>query len=165
MAESKAKGSSTAVETHFVTSRWPDDAHARVPATAASDTARPWRPDGCSHTCRLRAPIQVRYKTHKALEHSRYMRLTLLVNPDTRQVETVKVDDMSCALRLTDALYPTFTGGGVERHRDFAVRPACLSGDPAPSRLYCPTTQTCHPFCLTGQGVRIPPWGCAAVPG
>ena len=103
--------------------RWPDDAHARVPATAASDTARLWRPDGCSHTCRLRAPIQVRYKTHKALEHSRYMRLTLLVNPDTWQVETVKVDEMSCALCLTDALYLTFTSG---KHL-FMLEPASVT--------------------------------------
>ena len=41
---------------------------------------------------------------------------------------------------------------GVERHRDFAVGPACLSGDPAPSRLYCPTTQTCHPLLPYGAG-------------
>ena len=39
------------------------------------------------------------------------MCLTLLVNPDTWQVETVKVDEMSCALCLTDALYLTFTSG------------------------------------------------------
>ena len=33
------------------------------------------------------------------------------MNPDTWQVETVKVDGMSCALCLTDALYLTFTSG------------------------------------------------------
>ena len=54
-------------------------------------------------------------------------------------------------------------GGGVERHRNFAVRPACLSGDSGPLPFGVPfspspTTQTCHPFCLMGQGVRIPAW-------
>ena len=39
------------------------------------------------------------------------MRVTLLVNPDTWQVETVKVDEMSFALCLTDALYLAFTSG------------------------------------------------------
>ena len=39
------------------------------------------------------------------------MRLTLLVNPDTRQVETVKVDEVSFALRLLDAFHLTFTSG------------------------------------------------------
>ena len=39
------------------------------------------------------------------------MRPNDLVNPDTWQVETVKVDEMSCALCLTDALYLTFTSG------------------------------------------------------
>ena len=39
------------------------------------------------------------------------MRLTLLVNPDTWQVETVKVDEMSRALCLLDAFHLTFTYG------------------------------------------------------
>ena len=39
------------------------------------------------------------------------MRLTLLVNPDTSQVETVKVDEMSRALCLLDAFHLTFTYG------------------------------------------------------
>ena len=39
------------------------------------------------------------------------MRLTLTVNPDTWQVETVKVDEMSFALCFTDALYLAFTPG------------------------------------------------------
>ena len=39
------------------------------------------------------------------------MRPNDLVNPDTLQVETVKVDEMSCALCLADALYLTFTSG------------------------------------------------------
>ena len=47
----------------------------------------------------------------KALKHSRYRRKTLTVNPDTWQVETVKVDEMTCALRLLDAFHLTFTSG------------------------------------------------------
>ena len=39
------------------------------------------------------------------------MRLTLLANPDTWQVETVKVDETSFALRLLDAFHLTFTSG------------------------------------------------------
>ena len=39
------------------------------------------------------------------------MRLTLLANPDTWQVETVKVDETSLALRLLDAFHLTFTSG------------------------------------------------------
>ena len=39
------------------------------------------------------------------------MRPNDLVNPDTWQVETVKVDEMSCALSSTDALYLAFTSG------------------------------------------------------
>ena len=85
--------------------------HARVPSTAASVTAHPSRLDGDTLAHRLRVPIQVRRKTRKAFQHSRYIRVTLLVNPDTWQVETVKVDEMSCALCLTDALYLTFTSG------------------------------------------------------
>ena len=39
------------------------------------------------------------------------MRLTLLVNPDTPQVETVKVDETLFALRLLDAFHLAFTSG------------------------------------------------------
>ena len=39
------------------------------------------------------------------------MRLTLLANPDTWQVETVKVDETSFALRLLDAFHLAFTSG------------------------------------------------------
>ena len=56
-------------------------------------------------------PKQTRLESRKALKHSRYMRPNDLVNPDTWQVETVKVDEMSCALYLTDALHLTFTSG------------------------------------------------------
>ena len=51
------------------------------------------------------------------------MRITLLVNPDTRQVETVKVDEMSFALCLTDALYLAFTSG---KHL-FMLEPASVT--------------------------------------
>ena len=51
------------------------------------------------------------------------MRLTLLVNPDTWQVETVKVDETSCALCLTDALYLAFTSG---KHL-FMLEPASVT--------------------------------------
>ena len=39
------------------------------------------------------------------------MRVTLLVNPDTWQIETVRVDELSFALSLTDALHLAFTSG------------------------------------------------------
>ena len=42
------------------------------------------------------------------------MRFALSVNPDTSQVETVKVDETSFALRLLDAFHLTFTSG---KHR------------------------------------------------
>ena len=45
------------------------------------------------------------------MKHSRYRRVTLLINPDTPQVETVKVDEPSLALRLLDAFHLTFTRG------------------------------------------------------
>ena len=53
----------------------------------------------------------VRCETRNALEHSRYIRVTLSVNPVTPQVETVKVDESSFALRLLDAFHLTFTYG------------------------------------------------------
>ena len=53
----------------------------------------------------------------------RYMRANDLVNPDTWQVETVKVDEMSCALCLTDALYLAFTSG---KHL-FMLEPASVT--------------------------------------
>ena len=40
-----------------------------------------------------------------------YLRFAPSVNPDTSQVETVKVDEMSFALCFTDALYLAFTPG------------------------------------------------------
>ena len=60
---------------------------------------------------RLHVPEKVRCKTRKALKHSRYMRVTPTVNPDTWQVETVKVDETSLALRPLDAFHLTFTSG------------------------------------------------------
>ena len=61
---------------------------------------------------RLHDPVQVRScKTRKALKHSRYRRVTILVNPVTSQVETVKVDEPSLALCLLDAFHLTFTSG------------------------------------------------------
>ena len=68
-------------------------------------------------------PVLVRCKTREALKHSRYMRVTLLVNPDTWQVETVRVDEMSFALCLTDALYLAFTSG---KHL-FMLEPASVT--------------------------------------
>ena len=46
----------------------------------------------------------------------------------------------------------------LERHRvilRLGPRRACLS---PPSRLYCPTVQTCHLYRLMGQGVRDADW-------
>ena len=67
----------------------------------------------CAHSARTYPyyPSKPRIESRDASSLSRYIRVTLLVNPDTWQVETVKVDEMSCALRLTDALYLAFTSG------------------------------------------------------
>ena len=97
------------VGTQIGASRCPRAVHARVPSTAASASAHPCRLDGCSHAHRVRAPIQTRIESREASLRGRYIRVTLLVNPVTRQVETVKVDETSCALRLTDAFHLTFT--------------------------------------------------------
>ena len=107
------------VGTHFVTSRWPRAVHARVPATAASASACPCRLDGCSHTCRVRAPVQVRLKSRKAFEHRRYHRRELLVNRRRSSRRTDKVDQMSGALRLSHGLhaYPVPTMNREERTR------------------------------------------------
>ena len=59
---------------------WRRASFAHVPAAAVSDVARPCRLDGCSRTCRLRAPVLVRSRTREALERERYMRPELLVN-------------------------------------------------------------------------------------
>ena len=66
------------------------------------------------------------------------MRLTLTVKLDTWQVETVKVDEMSCALRLTDALYLAFTSG----EHLFMLEPASV------------TTAEAH-SCISPLGRRI----------
>jgi len=62
------------VETHFVTSRWTETSSRAVPSTAAFVTARPCDLDGVMVTHRLHDPVKVRYRTHKALENSRYRR-------------------------------------------------------------------------------------------
>ena len=83
------------VETHFRTARCAPTVKPHVPSTAASGIAQPCRLDGCSHTCRLRAPIQVRCKTRKANEHSRYMRVMRLVNQRRLSRQTDEVDKSS----------------------------------------------------------------------
>lgn len=82
-----------------------------VPSTAASGIAQPCRLDGCSHTCRLRAPIQVRCKTRKANEHSRYQRVMRLANQRRLSRRTDEVDEMSGALRLPAATHRGLTSG------------------------------------------------------
>ena len=67
--------------------------------------------DGSLLTRRLQGPVKVRCETRNAFKHSRYIRVTPSVNPVTWQVETVRVDEMSFALCLTDALYLAFTPG------------------------------------------------------
>ena len=66
------------------------------------------------------------------------MRVTLLVNPDTWQVQTVKVDEMSHALCLLDAFHLTFTSG---KHL-FMLEPASV------------TTAEAH-TCIAPLGRRI----------
>ena len=96
---------------------------------------------------RLHDPVQVRCKTRKALKHSRYRRVKLLVNPVTPQVETVKVNEMWLALRLLDAFHLTFTSG---KHL-FMLEPAsvtteealtCVSGWPRALRTATPCEAT-----------------------
>ena len=72
------------------------------------------------------------------MKHSRYLRKTLSVNPDTRQVETVKVDETSLALRPLDAFHLTFTSG---KHL-FMLEPASV------------TTAQAH-SCIAPLGRRI----------
>ena len=84
------------------------DAHARVPSTAASATAQACRLDGVTHTRRLRDPIQVRCKTRKAFQHSRYMRPTALVNLCRSTRRAGKVGHMSCAIGLTAATHLSY---------------------------------------------------------
>ena len=57
----------------------------------------------------MHAPVFTRGESRKALSRGRYIGLSDLVNPDTSQVETVKVDEMSRALCLLDAFHLTFT--------------------------------------------------------
>ena len=64
--------------------------------------------------------------------------LTLTVNPDTSQVETVKVDELTCALRLLDAFHLTFTSG----KQLFTLEPASV------------TTAEAH-RCISPLGGRI----------
>ena len=78
---------------------------------------------------RLHVPIQVRYRTHKALENSRYHRQTLSANPDTWQVETVKVDELTRALCLMDAFHLRFTSS----KQLFMLEPASVTTDEADS--------------------------------
>ena len=57
------------------------------------------------------SPAKTRSLMCEAFKHSRYIRVTLSANPDTSQVETVKVDEMSHTLCLLDAFHLTFTYG------------------------------------------------------
>ena len=111
------------VETHFRTARCAPTVKPHVPSTAASGIAQPCRLDGCSHTCRLRAPIQVRCKTRKANEHSRYMRVMRLVNQRRLSRQTDEVDQKSCALRLLAATHRGLTSGEHLLELEPALRP------------------------------------------
>ena len=100
------------VETHFGRSGRPRDVHARVPFPAASVTAQPCRLDGCSHTCRLRAPVKTRCETREAFQHSRYMRPTTLVNLRRSTRRAGKVEHMSRAIGLTSATHLRYMHSG-----------------------------------------------------
>ena len=112
------------VGTDFGTSICGERPQTHVPSTAASGIAQPCRLDGCSHTCRLRAPIQVRCKTRKANEHSRYMRVMRLVNQRRLSRQTDEVDQKSCALRLLAATHRGLTSGEHLLELEPALRPA-----------------------------------------
>ena len=97
-AEPSGSANRAQIETIFGTSRWPDDAHARVPSTAASGMARPCRLDGVTHAHRLRDPIQVRCKTRNALKLGRYLCAALLVNLRRLARRTDTLDQVSRGL-------------------------------------------------------------------
>ena len=88
------------VGTHFVISRWPDDAHARVPFPAASVIAHPSRPDGPLHTRRLQGPVKTRVESRKALKRGRYLCAELLVNLRRSAHRAGKVEHIQRALCL-----------------------------------------------------------------
>ena len=112
------------VETHFRTARCAPTVKPHVPSTAASGIAQPCRLDGCSHTCRLRAPIQVRCKTRKANEHSRYMRFVRLVNQRRSSRRADEVDEKSRALCLMAATHRGLTSGEHLLELEPSLRPA-----------------------------------------
>ena len=93
------------VGTFFGRSGRPRDVHARVPPTAASDTARPCRLDGDMVALRGHVPIQTRSSSRNAFEHSRYMRPTLLVNQRRSSHRAGKVEQMSRALALVALMH------------------------------------------------------------
>ena len=95
----------------FGRSRRPRDVHARVPFTAASVTAQPCRPDHDTVTRRLRVVVKTRCKKREAFQHSRYMRVTLLVNQSRSTRRAGKVEHMSCAIGLTSATHLRYMHG------------------------------------------------------
>ena len=99
------------VGTFLRASRRDLDVHAHVPPTAASDTARLCRLDG--HTVALRGyvPVKTRCEKLEALELSRYMRVTLLVNLRRLARRTDKLDQMSRELCLPAATHLGMTSG------------------------------------------------------
>ena len=92
----------------FGRSRRARDAHARVPSTAASDTAQACRPDGSLLARRLQGPIKTRCKTREAFQHSRYMRPTTLVNLRRSTRRAGKVEQMSRAIGLTPTTHLSY---------------------------------------------------------
>ena len=60
---------------------------------------------------RLHVAVKTRYETREALNHRRYMRLTLLVNLRRLASQAGKVDQFSHALYLTGATHLAFTSG------------------------------------------------------
>jgi len=114
------------VGTDFGTSICGERPQTAVPSTAASGIAQPCRLDGCSHTCRLRAPIQVRCKTRKANEHSRYQRVMRLANQRRLSRRTDEVDEMSGALRLPAATHRGLTSG-FEHSAGMPEKCGCIS--------------------------------------
>ena len=98
-------GSYSRTGTQIGTSRWTDDAHARVPSKAASVAVRPSRLDGDTLAHRLRVPIQTRCEKRKVIDHSRYRRVAALVNLRRSTRRAGKVEHMSCALCLMGATH------------------------------------------------------------
>ena len=99
------------VGTKFGNSRCRATLWTHVPPDAASGTARPCRLDGDMVARRLHVAVKTRCEKLEALELSRYLRLTLLVNLRRLARRTDKLDQMSRGLCLPAATHLGIASG------------------------------------------------------